>query len=416
MAISDDFGPIDDGTLVKWTPTLGSGYSITAEKCDTADSASSGYGCQLYTDETAGTSGNNWAKVTLTNLITDDYYGLALRGSGPASVNCYGVFVTPGVKTVQTVISTISGGSFQSDPFTDAVLEWSSGDTLGASIEGTDPNIVISIWQNPVGANPSVWGAADITHTIASGDRHDTGNYVGIIEWSAAGQVSIYDDFAGGSASGVLPELIVSTSGLFEPNLKLNQTLSADFISTNYSIFEPGVVNFGTLSVDFIASEESLFEPDVTQTEVGDSWFSGRWKSPTYRGQGTPWWGASDNAARPDTILTSALLYPPTLTAGEVTISVDFISTTQNIYEPTLSVADVVAAPFISSTETLYEPSVTAVLDQTLLVDHLNNPTALFVPALAKNTTIDGSDSLVISTNYQSKTLYSRPDGWFTID
>ena len=363
----------------------------------------------------------------VNNTIEGFYEGIFAAGIGAGSeINAYN----------NTIIDCVGyGGYFSGAPVSAATLNVKNNIIAGSGTQDyftdTGINVTLSEVTNSTSdtSSPTV-GLQSITPTFvdsANGDYHlvigDT-SFIGaatdlsadaFFPFNADSDLDVRSSWdLGADEIGALSvDFIPSGNVPYEPTLIVNQTLSADFISTGYSIYEPGVVNFGTIDVDFISTGNALYEPTLTQSEVANSWFNQSWwRSPYW---GTGWWGTRA-VITDQTIASTASLYEPTLTPGAVSISVDFISTGYSIYEPTLSVENVVQAPFISSTETLYEPSLTVVLDQTITVDYLNNPSVLFVPAVKKETIIDGVDSLVISTNYQSKTLYCSPsNGWFTI-
>lgn len=416
MAISDDFGPIDDGTLDKWTQLIGSGRSITAEKLDTGDTAESGFNLFAYSAEASG-SDENWAKVTIADFVSvDDYYGVILRCSDlTASFNAY-IIVVEG--SGNTVCSSFSAGAYVDDPFSSSGITWADGDVLGASITGTGSGIEFKVWKNPVGAAPTSWGTADFTQGIGAFTQINTGQYIGIAEWSAPGQVSIYDDFSGGALSGLSVDFIAATSDLFEPTLILDVTQVIDFISPASELYEPGVGIEGSLAVDFIPSVEALYEPSVHTSELANGWFNEKWfRSPFF---GTGWFGGN-SVVTAGFINSASQTFEPIVSPGAVTLSVDFIASTSTTYQPLLNITGDIAVPFISSTEALYQPSVTVVAAQTLSPVFIAATSALYppIPALVTQTTtiIDGAGSLTISTNYQSSTLYCSPaSGWFTID
>lgn len=215
-------------------------------------------------------------------------------------------------------------------------------------------------------------------------------------------------------SSDVEADFISSGNNLYEPAVKLDQTLSADYISTGNNLYEPSVELEGGLSVDYISTGNNLYEPTLLQSEQANSWRNAVWfKSPTY---GSGWWGEV-TVATADFIDNTTQLYNPTL-GGSITTDIDFISNVEALYEPTLSLDDVIACPHISSTAQLYEPGVSA-FQQTLSLDYIGSSNQLYEPSVNsdRSFTIDGAASLVISTNYQSKTLYcGGANGWFTID
>jgi len=209
-------------------------------------------------------------------------------------------------------------------------------------------------------------------------------------------------------------DFIAPGSTLYGPGLVLDTTLSADFIAPSSELYAPSVDRFGTISVDYIPPSSSLSEPVLYQSEVANTWFNEHWwRSPYF---GTGWWGAR-LVATADTIASTASLSEPTLTPGEISISADFISTAHALYEPGVSVDGVIAAPFISSTENVFAPSVIAQSVQPLAVGFISSVSSVYDPSVVNDSSslIDGQSSLVISTNYQSKTLYNN-NGYFTID
>lgn len=412
MAISDDFS----GTLAKWTDVLGSGRSITAGLLDTGDSPDSGYCITAYSDEASG-SNDNWAKITIANFVAAvDYYGVLLRCSDLTSTfDGYIILVENGGNTV---CSSFSGGAYVDDPFSSSAIAWANGDVLGVNITGSGASIEFKVWKNPVGASPADWGAADLTQGIGAFTQINTGQYVGVAEWSAASQVSTYDNFTGGALSNLSVDFIATTSELFEPSLILDVTLSSDFISATSELFEPSVNIEGSLAVDFISSAEALFEPSVHTGELANAWFNEKWfQSPFF---GTGWFGTS-NIVTAGFINSTSQSFEPTVSPGAVTLSVDFIASTSTTYQPLLNITGDIAVPLISSTEALYQPSVIGAAVQTLSVALIVPTNVLYPPTSAlvipEANIIDGIGSLTISTNYQSKTLYCSPsNGWFTID
>lgn len=227
------------------------------------------------------------------------------------------------------------------------------------------------------------------------------------------------DNFVASTGNVVATDFISSGNSLHEPSLKLDQTLSADFIASESNLYEPSVGDSGLISLDFIASGSALFEPSLHQSEVANATYNASWyKSPTYGANWYPPVGSEPTATTCDFILSGNVQYEPSVTSS-IAISVDFIGSGANLYEPGLSIPDVAACPFIPSTEAVYEPSVIAVADQTLLLDYIVPTVDIYEPTLSADVAnnIDGSSELVISTDYQSKTLYCSPDrGWFTID
>lgn len=196
MAISDDFS----GTLAKWTPRIGTGWAITSGTLDNQTSTST-MSAIIYTDEAPG-SADQWAKVQILNLTSTRYFGVALRFEDVASPDGYAVTVRSGAAT-DTYINIVVNGAYSTDDFAgDNTSNWVSGDYLGASIEGQDSNIVVKIWQNPVGATPADWGTAMFTHTI-TGTKYNTANNVGIAGYGGQSVTNVYDNFEGGALSSV---------------------------------------------------------------------------------------------------------------------------------------------------------------------------------------------------------------------
>jgi len=188
--ISDDFS----GTLANWTESKGSGWSITNNRLDAADVQAGNYAWLSHNTALGGS--DQYAKITFVAINAGDYYGLVLRCSDQtASADCYIFLMTEGSSNA-TQVAAFVNGAFDGDLVVSSAITWADGDVCGCSVTGTGTDTVLSIWQNPVGATPSEWGAADVSYQLDGTDTNlDIGIHVGQAQWSAEGQTEVFDDF-----------------------------------------------------------------------------------------------------------------------------------------------------------------------------------------------------------------------------
>ena len=75
-----------------------------------------------------------------------------------------------------------------------------NGDSLGFQVIGTGANTEISVWKNPIGANPSAWGSPLWNNSNLTGNFADTGQHVGLFIGSGIPpQRGNFDNFEAGS-------------------------------------------------------------------------------------------------------------------------------------------------------------------------------------------------------------------------
>lgn len=351
--ISRNLGVDDIDTPVGWTKVFSSLHSsaTTAVFWKIATSSE-----PIFQDFTSSTSGGKWAGGIVEISGFDAAAPVDVSGTGTGLDLAP---VSPAVTTTEANTLLIAG--FGVNNFATATASagltsrWSQTTTSGGSVATAGGTI----------AQVATGLTSAYTHSI-SGDADKS--------WFA------YTIAIAPATSSI--DFIPSGNELFEPGLQLNQQLDIDHISTTIVMYEPTGSNVlpQQLDSDFISSGNALYEP------FGFNY---------------------------DLIKSTAVLHEPTVTLT-LTLTADFISTSSVMYEPELY-SGTVSAGFISGNSVLYEPAVTVSLAQQLDADFIASSEALYEPSFNLPKTIDGQPTLVIATNYQSKSLYYN-NGFFTIN
>lgn len=88
--------------------------------------------------------------------------------------------------------------------FTSGTIDFDASDELCARVDGTGAATVVTIWKNPVGADPDDWGAADVTTSTdptsycTSGTCPDDAPYCGLYNQDGLGVTGEFDRFTAG--------------------------------------------------------------------------------------------------------------------------------------------------------------------------------------------------------------------------
>lgn len=323
---------------------------------------------------------DQWAKVKLVDIPATDYAGLAFRGK----------YLSGGNGGIYTIIATEqSGGAIvitytSNNTYQSTLKSWTStgiadGDTLGAAVYDVAGNQQFDIWINPVGADPNSWGTPDYTWTETT-THVTTGYLVGLSVFSSVDNVATFDDFAccdyvPTSAQNISLDYLSSATALYEPTLAPGAvSREVDYISAGTALYEPTLTSSYAISLDYITATTALYEPSFA---------------------------LSYNLSL-DYVSPAAALYEPTL-AATYALTLDYISATTALYDPTLLRVFAIALDYISDTA-IYE--LTAAPGAIAFeLDYIASTAALYEPTLQPGAATAGLDYIAAATTLYEPTL-----------
>lgn len=192
----NEFTETDWDNLTGWTQDSQGDWSVDATN-DELDYTAGASDAWIINDTTT-TGGDHCVLWQFVVYADDGNSGPLLRASGVGN-DAYAIVRWAG--TYEWDRFTLNAGSagYQGTIDSNATPDPSSGDYLGACVNGTGTSTVMELWHwtsDPGSVCRTDWGTADWTSTADPGaDAVDTGDQVGFIGGSDNNQT--LDDFAG---------------------------------------------------------------------------------------------------------------------------------------------------------------------------------------------------------------------------
>lgn len=344
---------------------------------------------------------NEYSNIT----IYDCYYGVFANASYkdlPIFINCVIVNCTDAWANTSDTTTSSNNASYDTvgNPSASGGVNLTSNTATDYFVSATDFHIegAATYASELVGAGATL---TDFTDDI-DGDTRTVPWDIGADESTLA---TIYAGY------------INPTTNLYEPTVDAG-AINTDFIASTAAYYEPVVSITTHIDAGFIASTAALYEPGAYTKEPANAWHNANWyRVYTHR---QPWYGAIDSSLDAGFIPSTLSLYAPTLNLVGAAITAGYIASTTELFEPTIGAAGKVTVPHIASTNVLSEPTLN--LETSFLSAGFISATTVLYDVGVSNfpnsdLNIDGSPTLTIATNYQSKTLYcSSTNGYFTID
>ena len=201
-AFSDAFA----SDLANWTVDAGAGWSIVSGRLRYAPGTAYTLNLIRYSSTTTG-SATQYAKVTMPFYTqAANSLGVMLRCQASSGYR-YLVYAYNGT----LVWSRITWDLSSETEIDSETMSFTTGNSLGVTIQGTGVNTVVKVWLNPTANTPvnadnwdSASDPADYTLTdggsLLTTNNANSGQYAGLVSYidSSSGGYNEYDDFYGG--------------------------------------------------------------------------------------------------------------------------------------------------------------------------------------------------------------------------